>query len=330
MRALLAPVLLTWGGVVAAATVENLYITTVTVADRSEAARERAFVQALSDVAVRVSGQLDAPQRLGPAVGKAKRALQRFGYLSQNQLQVGFDPRAVDEMLANAGLPIWGHERPETIVWLQTDDGAGGKRQVTDATPDPERDAIVRAAQLRGIPLRWISQISGLESLLALHPGPTELDAERQRLGADALLIGYATRSGIGNEPTVRWQLVFDGTVQAVAGAPESGIHLAADTFAKLLAAPSGTLVDVAVEVSGIADLDAYAQTLNYLEGLTLVRRVSVNEVRGDVVEFRVVSRGDVATLRRALTLEHRLAPQSLEGSAPDPQRLRLHFQAAR
>jgi hypothetical protein len=320
-----------WGvSIAAAATVDNLYITTVTVKDRSEAARERAFVQALEEVAVRVSGARDAAERLGSVVGNAKRYVQRFGFLAEDQLQVGFDPRAIDELLANAGLPIWGRERPTTLVWLQAEDNAGRKHIVSSAIASEERDAVLRAARLRGLPIVWPDGSSALANLLAQEPTAAELDAERERLGVDALLIGYAKRTGAGTESFARWKFVFDGRTSDVSGSIASGIDLAADQFARTFAAASGSLADLSVEVDGIDDLDAYAQTLNYLEGLTLVRSVSVTEVRGSTVSFRVVSRGDAQTLRRALSLNSRLVPQTLDESAPDPQRVRMRYQAAR
>lgn len=322
VRALLLLVLVAGSSLAAAATLENLYITTVGVSDRSEAGRERAFAQALADVAVRVSGRRDAAARVAVA-GSAKRFVQRFGYLAQDRLQVGFDPRAIDDLLANAGLPIWGRERPMTLVSLQSDDGSGVRRLITGATPGPERDALLAAAQLRGLPLSWPA--GSASALLTQQPTVAELDAERQRLGVDALLIGQGSRDG-----SVRWQFVFDGQVQDATGTLDSGIHLAADRLAETFAAASGSTADVTVEIDGIAGLDAYAATLNYLEGLTLVRSVGITEVRGSTVRFRVVSRGDAATLRRALSLNAQLVPQALEQSAPDPQVLRLRFQPSR
>lgn len=329
VRALLLFLVLAIGmGAAIAATLDNLYITTVTITDRSDAGRERAFVQALGDVAVRVSGSRDAADRLGATLGSAKRYVQRFGYVAQDQLQVGFDPHAVDDLLTNAGLPIWGRERPTTLVWVQADDGTGTRRLITNSTLGPERDALLGTAQLRGLPISWATPASGLDAVLARQPSPGELDAERQRLGANALLIGFVSHAA--PEPVVRWQFVFDGQVQDAAGSLESGIHLAADRLAAAFAAASGSTADVTVEVEGLADLDAYAQTLNYLEGLTLVRKVDVQEVRGQAVRFHVVSRGDTNTLRRALLLSGRLAPQPLEQSAPDPQHVRLVFQPGR
>src|SRR5690606_15648353 len=40
-------------------------------------------------------------------------------------LQVQFDPNKVDALVAGAGLPTWGAERPRPLLWLAIDDGRG-------------------------------------------------------------------------------------------------------------------------------------------------------------------------------------------------------------
>ena len=72
-----------------------------------------------------------------------------------------------------------------------------------------------------------------------------------------------------------------EGAAQA-SGGLEDGVHLAADTFARVFAASGSSLGSVIVEVAGIADLNAYAATLNYLEGMTLVRGVALEQVAGE------------------------------------------------
>ena len=110
---------------------------------------------------------------------------------------------------------------------------------------------------------------------------------EAARYGANAVLLGRA-RGG-----TVRWTLVSgDGAAQA-SGGLEDGVHLAADTFAKVFAASGSSLGNVIVEVAGIADLNAYAATLNYLEGMTLVRAVALEQVAGGHMRFKLAVRGD-------------------------------------
>jgi hypothetical protein len=88
-------------------------------------------------------------------------------------------------------------------------------------------------------------------------------------------------------------------------------VQFSADAFARTFAASGSQLGSVAIEVSGISNLDAYASTLNYLEGLTLVRAVAVEQASGDRMRFKLSVRGDAETLRRAIGLEDRLVPEA-------------------
>jgi uncharacterized protein len=113
------------------------------------------------------------------------------------------------------------------------------------------------------------------------------------------------------------------------AGSLEEGIHFAADTFAKIFATQGSTLSHVNVEVAGIADLNAYARTMNYLEGMTLVRNVTVEQVSGDTLRFRLAVRGDAETLRRAIALDSRLVPTTsgVSGAPEAGERLAFRYQ---
>jgi hypothetical protein len=88
-------------------------------------------------------------------------------------------------------------------------------------------------------------------------------------------------------------------------------------------------LTQVIVDIAGIANLDAYASTLNYLEGMTSVRGVAVQSVTGDTLQFKLAIRGNADTLQRAIALDRRLVP--VQGTAIDPaaseQRLAFRYQ---
>src|SRR5690606_34112117 len=98
----------------AAVTVEDLYQAAQPVTSSQEAA----LVEALKAVAIRVSGRRDAPERLGSVVGNARQFLQLYGITHDNVLQVGFDDVSVVRILSEAGLWMWGCERPQTLVVL--------------------------------------------------------------------------------------------------------------------------------------------------------------------------------------------------------------------
>ena len=307
-----------WYGVLAAVLVPSLAVA-VTVEDLYQAAQpvagsqDAAFVEALRVVAIRVSGRRDAPERLGSALRNARQLVQRYGITQDNVLQVGFDDVSVDRMLIEAGLPIWGRERPETLVVLNLDDVGAGWFSADLPPVDQERLADV--ARERGLPLQFGTLGREDENLLSMGDGASaSLLQIARRNGANAILVGRGTRAG-----SLRWILATaDGVTQSV-GTFEDAIHSTADHFARLFAAEGSTLSRVRVEVSGITDLDAYASTLNYLEGMTLVRSVAVQQVMGDTMEFELAVRGDAATLQRAIALDPRLVPTQAGAMQPNP-----------
>ena len=277
-----------------AVTVTNLYETDQPVLN---GAREAAFVEALKTVVVRVSGQRDAPARLGEALNDPRKYVQRFGFTADDVLQVGFDSVSVDRLLQEAGLPIWGRERPVTLVLLNVIEPDGFAHWIVGDQPDLHKEILAKVARERGVPLKWPAvDPQGISETNALE--------EAERYGANAALIGRA-QGGM-----VRWTLVTTDGAAQISGGMEEGIHMAADTFARVFAASGSALGNVVVEVSGIGDLEAYASTLNYLEGMTLVRAVSLEQVVGDTMRFRLAVRGDAATLRRAIALDSRLVSQ--------------------
>lgn len=292
-----------------AVTVEDLY----EVAQPVSGSQDAAFAEALKTVAIRVSGRRDAPERLGPALDDARSLVQRYGVTRDNVLQVGFDDVSVDRLLLQAGLPIWGRERPQTLVVLSLDE-LGGVWLSADLPPgDKERLELV--ARERGLPLQWAMLDREDEGILSMGDGAAgSLLQIARRNGANAVLAGRGTRAG-----SLRWTLAtIDGVTQS-AGTFEEAVHRTADYFANLFAAEGSTLSRVSVEVSGITDLDAYASTLNYLEGMTLVRNVAVDEVRGDTMRFELVVRGDATTLQRAIALDPRLVPMHSEPLQAEP-----------
>lgn len=303
-----------------AATVSDLYEVSMPVTST----RDAAFVDALRAVMVRVSGRRDAAERLGPALANPRQYVQRFGFTSDNVLQVGFDSLSVDRALGTAGLPVWGRERPTTLVLLQLDSPDGSSGWVDAATAGPERDAITRIAKLRGVPLVW-PQMDTQDRTQAAGAAASALLPVAARYGANAVLLGKGRRDGAGGV-AVRWTLASDQGAADVQGTLEEGIHLAADTFASIYSASGSTLDSVALEVSGINNLSAYATTLNYLENMTVVRSVALEEVSRDTLHFRLTVRGDAAHLKRALALDNKLVPLPSQPSNEATTAGRLQF----
>lgn len=305
-----------------AVNVSGLYDTNISVPNRSEAARDAAFGEALGAVAVRISGRRDAAAKVAGATSGARRYVQRYGYPDDSTLQVGFDSVAVNKLLGDVGLPIWGTERPATLVWFSLEEPNGQRSWINAASTTAEREALAKVALARGIPLVWpamdAADQSRIEGLLSQQFSSAELRSSGERYRADAVLVGRARRNSAG-VLAVRWQLAFGDELAETVGFLDDGVNLAADNYARVFAAADAAMGELLVDVTGVSDLAAYASTLNYLERLRLIRSVAVEQVAGDTLRLRLGVRGDAATLRQAIALDSNLVP--VDGAAMNPVR---------
>jgi hypothetical protein len=316
---------LSWGGVALGVTRAEMYQATAPVADRSEAAQTAAFQNAMKTVLIRVTGRRNADEdpALSSLVSNARRYVQQYRAAPDSQLWVSFDGPAIERWLTQNGQPLWGHERPTTLVLLGVQSGAqSGSVLTTDDTSELKL-AIDAAAVARGLPLVWPS---GAElqkfhiDYSAVSTGSAATFAEiGRRMGSDGLLIGRASSSSAN--ANVRWTHLFQDRSSEYSGTLE-GVNRAADLYAGLFAA-SGTAVPVDIEISGLSDLRDYASLESYLESLTFISHVSVESLSGDTVRFRLSTRGGVDSLQRALSLNGRLQP--VAAGENGIQRFQLH-----
>jgi hypothetical protein len=228
-----------------AVTVPDLYVIEMPVTTT----RDAAFVDALKAVVVKVSGQRDAAARLGGALIDPRRYVQRFGFTGENVLQVGFDNVSIDRLLTEGDVPIWGRERPATLVLLNVTATDGSSYWIDTTGSSAEREAVSRAARQRGLPIIWPQSSSQDGAQLSADPGSAMQIA--RRYDANAALVGNARSDGSGGL-TVRWTLISDTESGNTNGSLEDGVHFAADAFARVYAASGSTLDSVALEITGI------------------------------------------------------------------------------
>lgn len=289
----------------------ELYQATVPNTDRSAPAQTAAFQAAMKIVLVRVTGRrsADADPALAPLVAGARRYVQQYSPAPDGQLWVSFDGAAIERWLTQNGEPLWGHERPTTIVWLTVQTGAQSGIVVTADDMSDLKMAIDEAAAQRGVPLLWPTaadvQKNHLNYSDITGASPATLAQAGKRLGAEGVLIGRAGDASAN--ANVRWTQLFQDHSSDYSGTLE-GVNRTADLYASLFAA-SGSLAPMDIEVSGVADLRDYASLETYLESLSSISHVNAVGMTGDTVRFRLVTRGGVESLQRTLSLNGRLLP---------------------
>ncbi|HWJ06226.1 MAG TPA: DUF2066 domain-containing protein [Steroidobacteraceae bacterium] len=293
-RGLLAACWLCAGAAIPAHADVPLYQAIVPLAGSTEADRTQAVGEALKVAAVRASGRTAAATspRIVAAASQPASYVQQYSTTSDRQLRVGFDGRAVEQLLTQAGLPLWPAERPPVTVYLFAPSVAGGARAITAGERTPERDEVERVAQRRGVPVAWPTELVDPASARARIASP------------GAVLLGQG--AGVAFE----WTFAHAGQSARAQGPLDAGVDLAADRLAERYApASTRSTASVTLRIGGLDGVRDYAALLEYLEGLSLVRGVEVREFVRDSVEVALVVRGDRELLERIFALERRLVP---------------------
>jgi hypothetical protein len=313
-----------------AVTVANLYRVTVipdpTAADRRSAAIRAAMARLL----IRVTGNRNAPldPDLQSMMTDSGRYLNSYGLDRQGQAQVGFIPSQVEQALTALQKPVWGPERPLTLLWIAVDDGAGGRALLgandtpqlgTESTPQMAellarlRKELTLVADERGLPVQL--PLLDLEDLGAVTFADVwggfedRIVAASQRYRADAVLIGRV-RPDVGGDE-VQWLLVVGGQRQPLIGFElRDGLDAAADRFAQQFATVGG-MGAAAITVLNVRTSADYARVISYLERQSVLASVDVDSFENGVLNLHVIARGDAGVLERILSLGNVLRPAS-------------------
>lgn len=185
-----------WGGLATltarAVVLDDLYLVSVPVSDRSAEARHAALVAAMGVLLIRLTGDAQAGALPGaePLLASPERYVEQFRYRQREpevvpeqqagestegtapvadegqdevggapsaepvlELEVRFDGQALAQALRDQGLPLWGRERPALLLWLAVEDETGNRRLVAADDAGVVREAAEETARRRGLPL---------------------------------------------------------------------------------------------------------------------------------------------------------------------------------
>jgi len=264
----------------------------------------------LRQVLVRATGSRDAAN--DPALAGILAQAQQYVIATRpattgNATTLVFDAAALEREITAAGRSVWPSERPLLLVILTGGPAAGAfdaRRQMEGAL-----DAV---ANRRGQPIR-VARPEALNLPIGGDIAPDAAFAAAQRLGADAVVVGYGDAVPTGG--AWRWDLTATGVSESWTGALEEGVHVAADLFARnaqaYAALPEMALL---VEVQGVANLRDYARVLELLSAGGGVGAVQLAESSGSRATFAVTTRGGDDSLVSSLAANgrfERIDPQA-------------------
>lgn len=294
----------------------------------------RAASEALGQLLIRVTGLRELPRDAGlrQALDNPRRYYIQYGFLTreapadenapadgaepgkETRLRVRFDTSAVLNLVRDAGLPVWGQDRPRVLAWIVVE-RRDGERTVVDVDSREAAGEVEDVARRRGIPVKL-----PLGDLADMTLSATELwggfadpiEAASRRYGPDVIVAArlHEDEDGVW---TADWRLQpLDPGVEAArdirrqaqeAEAVRWVVDRTADELARRLAVFGDYVDAVTLVVAGADTVPAYARLLQYLGSREYLEGVDVTGWRGRDVALALHSRSDPARLEGLLAL---------------------------
>ena len=329
-----------------AVTVEDLFTVELPVADQTTSLRLESFSEAFKQVIVKVSGSDDALQ--SPAfkrpIENSARYVKQFRYFNRSlpegedeeydldrlMLRIDFDQQLIEGLLREQNFPVWGRERPSTLLVVSYDVNENIKLVSDDATPDLV-EALDQAAAIHAVPVLF--PLMDLEDIGLVSIGDIasrqydNINVMARRYSPNALLVGSIVgRSGQGWQGD--WEVRFDDQVftwNFKASSKQVVIDQVIRQLAKTLAreyaldAQQQFEQSLLLSVSEVEGIQKLIKVQQYLSSLNVVDSVRVAMVSRDVVTYRLQLRNNPEDLQRLIefgeVLEQEDFPQiSTEG----------------
>jgi len=311
-----------------AVVVEELFTIEMPVADQTTSVRLEAFGEAFKLVVIKVSGSDDALQ--SPAFSRpmqsSARYVKQFRYINRKDensesfdsgqlyLKIDFNQQLVEGLLRENNYPIWGRERPGSLLVVSYDVNETIRLVSGDTTPEII-ELLDEAAVKLGVPVLF--PLMDLEDIALVNIGDIvsrqyeNIDILADRYAPDALVIGQIVgRSGKGwhgdwevrfAEQVFKWQYKGSSRQQII----DQAIKHLAQVLALEYALEDHRRVDQALfmNVSSMPNFNQLISVQRYLESLSVVDSVRIALISGDEVTFKLKLRNDADDLQRLIDL---------------------------
>ncbi|MCL1126399.1 DUF2066 domain-containing protein [Shewanella surugensis] len=325
--------LIMFSATLSAAEVTQLDESLVSVDNRSTAQRNAGIKKAFDNVILKNSGLQSALKNpLVAAKHKNPNALMtQYGYQEkegQLYLKVNFDNRSIVNLLRQANLPVWGKQRPLTLIWLVSDNENGQRQITSDESDTPMKEDFSRQASNRGMP--FIFPLMDLDDSMRISVTDVRgmfvdnVAGASSRYQADFFIMASIENSGSGVEYALS---LYAKTRNAASTAPLLSMNSDANNVNTAISAmmakvseyyvdqyaivDSGDQLSAKVTFSGISNMQQMVALEKYIGQLRAIKSSQLVEMKDDSVTYDFALFSTQADLFRVMDLEPRLKPLS-------------------
>jgi hypothetical protein len=297
----------------------------------------------MSVLVTRITGrqQAAAYPAMQELINNAERYRDSYSQISEDEIRVGFIPTQVDQALSRLNMPLWGAERPATLLWVASElnDGLRVELKALDDTDAIRQGGVIRAGTVSGVASSALPddaqeffETIATEMLTAADERGLPivlpvLDAEdrrqvrfadvwggfdrfvaraAERYNVDAVLIARVSNTEFGLE--VKWT-VQRGERRQTLATPRTrmGIDWLADEFASEFTTVGDARL-TRITIRGIRSWRDF-RVVDYLQSVSIIESVDIESFTGGELVLRVTARGgDDSQLNRVLTLDGELS----------------------
>ena len=321
---------------VQAAEVSKLEEADIAVSSRANDVKNNALKEALAAVFLKNSGSPSVVLNplIKAQINDPEVILTQYGYFEQNgelMLKASFDHQRVVAKLREAGLPVWGSQRPLTLMWLTVDENAEPSI-LADASLSDIRDDLNQESANKGIPI--MLPIMDLDDVMGVtvndvRGGFTDVVfvasaryqsdyfaiANIENLGNRVMFsikLFNKTRTNGVLQPLVAQQGEATDNQQAV----KRMMSILADYHISQYAiASTGSNVATEVSFSGLNTMSQMVNIEAYLRQLSAIKSIRLHSFKGSTATFNLELYSNVDDLQRLLDIDSRLSKLDTMGS---------------
>lgn len=314
--------------------VTGLYQVTVEVKDQTPSTRWKGMLTGFKEILIRKSGsgRVLSTSEVKQAYRKVSAYVQRFQYAANEAedaqqpflLHLDFEPRLIDELIQEAGMPIWGSNRPVTLLWLAMEKDFQRNIVKEEESQDSISQMIKANALRRGIPV--ILPLMDLEDELSVSISDvwgrfnSPIVEASRRYAADSIVSGRINKIG------EFWQ----AKLSYISQDSEKPMEFEAESEEALMAMLSNQIAEnlcekycvvqevvsrmITMQISGVGNFANFKKVEQYLADLSSIRKVEVDRIAATHVRFKVALLGDLQSVKDGVALGKYL----VEETAPE------------
>ncbi len=310
--------------------VKDLYLVKWPVAEQSKTARWKAALAGFKEVLVRKSGSEDILQTdlVQQSYSKVTSYLQRFEYTRTDDLEqdfpytisLYFEPRLIDSLIQDSQMPLWGSNRPVSILWLAIQENYS-RNLVTNAEQHPEIiEAIQKNSVRRGIPV--ILPLMDLEDELVVSISDvwgrfsTPILEASQRYSADSVVFGRISQqaqtwigrfSYVNQNKETRFEIEAEDKIKLI----QALTNRLADQLCEqyCVVEETGQKNEILMNITDVRNFEMYKSLENYLNQMSSIRSIKLISIDQEQVIFRLTLLGQIESLTEGIGLSQKLIP---------------------